>query len=314
MKYIINLVYCIILIFPVICFSETNNDFWRVKTNVYMEIEEYQGQHDKFKNKVYDKISTVGQLSLSNPESLWRFDLEHRESMRNHGRNFSTSRDSYLRSRTQLDITKQFVKTAKSDLEIGARYRKESNDAHPDTKSRSSNSMYALTPAGNYRFNNQWSFDFWLSYYYYSNYFNSNSHEAETELGVTYKYSDTLKAKLALYYDKAWDKNFSTRFIQSQIRAYLPFTLTTNWHISPYIRYTLQDETYDKNFYLVQKINNGFRLGTNVEYQATPSLTLWGGIAYEPSTWKNPKDNGMTSGDSNKQTLYIGKIGVKYRW
>lgn len=314
MKYIISLVSSIIIIFPAICFSEINNDFWRVKTNVYMEIEEYQGQRDAFKNKVYDKISAVGQLALTNPESQWRFDLEHRESLRNHGRNFSTSRDSYLRSRTQLDITKQFIKTPKSDLEIGLRYRKESNDAQPGTKARSSNSLYGLTPAGNYQFNDNWSFDFWLSYYYYSHYFNSNSHEAETEFGVTYKYSDALKAKLALYFDKAWDKHFSTRFMQSQIRASLPFTLKSNWHITPYVRYALREDTYDENFYLVQKINNGFRLGTNIEYQATPSLTLWGGVAYEPSTWKYPKDNDVTSGNNNKQTLYLGKIGVKYRW
>ncbi len=314
MKYIINLIYSIIIIFPAICFSERNNDFWRITTNVYMEIEEYQGQRDAYKNKVYDKLSTVGKLALTNPESLWRFNLEHRESLRNHGRNFGTSRDSYLRSRTQLDITKQFIKTPKTDLEIGARYRKESNDSPPETKVRSSSSLYALTPAGNYHFNDQWSFNFWLSYYYYSNYFNNNSHEAETEFGATYQHSDNLKAKLTFYYDKAWDKNFSTRFLQSQIRAYLPFTLKSNWHITPYIRYAIQEDTYDKHFYLVQKINNGFRLGTNIEYQATPSLTLWGGVAYEPSTWKNPKENGATSGNSNKQTLYIGKIGVKYLW
>jgi len=147
MKYIINLIYSIIIIFPAICFSERNNGFWCITTNVYMEIEEYQGQRDAYKNKVYDKLSTVGKLALTNPESLWRFNLEHRESLRNHGRNFGTSRDSYLRSRTQLDITKQFIKTPKTDLEIGARYRKESNDSPPETKVRSSSSLYALTPA-----------------------------------------------------------------------------------------------------------------------------------------------------------------------
>ncbi|MEX6370076.1 hypothetical protein AB6F62_18995 [Providencia huaxiensis] len=26
-----------------------------------------------------------------------------------------------------------------------------------------------------------------------------------------------------------------------------------------------------------------------VEYQVTPSLTLWSEFAYEPSTWKSPK-------------------------
>ncbi|MCB6146268.1 hypothetical protein LHK12_18345 [Providencia rettgeri] len=51
-----------------------------------------------------------------------------------------------------------------------------------------------------------------------------------------------------------------------------------------------------------------------MEYQVTPSLTLWSEFAYEPSTWKSPKKNGITSGYDNKQTLYLSKIGVKYQW
>ncbi|QLR03154.1 OmpG family monomeric porin [Providencia rettgeri] len=314
MKYIVGLIYSIITIFPAICFSESNDDSWRVNTNIYLEIEEYQGQRDSFKNRVYDKISTVGQLKLYNPKSDWRFTLDHRESLRNHGRNFSTSRDSYIRNRTQIDAIKQIINTPKSDLELGFRYRKESNDVEPNSKARSSNRLYGLTPAGEYRFNDDWSFNFWLSYLYYSNYFNDSSHEAETEYGVTYKYSDALKAKLTVYIDNQWDKHFSTRFLQSQVRAYLPITIKPNWKITPYVRYFLQENTYDKNNYLTQEIKNGFRIGSRVEYKATPSLTLWSELAYEPSTWKSPKKNGITSGYDNKQTLYLGKIGVKYQW
>lgn len=148
MKYIVGLIYSIIIIFPTICFSELNNDSWRVNTNIYLEIEEYQGQRDSFNNKVYDKISTVGQLKLFNPQSAWRFALEHRESLRNHGRNFTTSRDSYIRNRTQIDAIKKMINTPTSDLELGFRYRKESNDVEPNTKARSSNRLYGLTPAG----------------------------------------------------------------------------------------------------------------------------------------------------------------------
>lgn len=314
MKYIVGLIYSIIIIFPTICFSELNNDLWRVKTNVYLEIEEYQGQQDSNNNKVYDKVSTIGQLKLSNPKSDWRFSLEHRESLRNHGHNFSTSRDSYIRNRTQVDAIKKFINTKNSDLELGFRYRKESNDVKPGTKASSSNSLYGLTPKGEYRFNDNWSFNFWLSYFYYSNYFDDNSHEAETEYGITYKYSDALKAKFTVYIDQQWDKNFSNRFLQSQVRAYLPITIKPDWRVTPYMRYFLQENTYDENQYLTQKIKNGFRLGSVVEYQATPSLTLWGELAYEPSTWKHPKKNGVTSGFDNKQTLYLGKIGVKYQW
>ncbi|MEX5864292.1 OmpG family monomeric porin [Providencia hangzhouensis] len=61
-----------------------------------------------------------------------------------------------------------------------------------------------------------------------------SSHEAETEFGVTYKYSDALKAKFTVYIDNQWDKHFSTRFLQSQVRAYLPITIKPNWKITPY--------------------------------------------------------------------------------
>ncbi|GAB1440138.1 monomeric porin OmpG [Providencia sp.] len=314
MKYIVSIIYSIIIIFPAISSAEKHNDSWYVNTNVYMEIEEYQGQRDSFNNKVYDKISTIGQLSLNNPNSDWGFSFEHRESLRNHGRNFSTSRDSYIRNRTQLDAIKQFIKSKKSNISVGFRYRKESNDSAPGTKARSSNSLYAITPSGSYYFNKSWSFNYWLSYIYYSNYFNTNSYEAETEYGVTYKYSDVITAKLNMYIDKLWDKSFSDRFLQTQIRAYLPITFNSSWQITPYLHYYLSEHTYDENSYLTQKVNNGFRVGTNVEYQVTPSLALWGGIAYEPTSWNYAKNNGVTSGENNKQTLYIGKIGVKYNW
>ncbi|WP_042846684.1 OmpG family monomeric porin [Providencia rettgeri] len=314
MKYIVSLIYSIIIIFPTICFSKKNQDAWHIKTNVYLEIEEYRGQRDAFNNKVYDKISTVGKLKLTNPASDWHFALEHRESLRNHGRNFSPSRDAYIRNRTQFDITKKLVKSKQSDLDLSFRYRKESNDSAPGTKARSSNRLYALTPSGNYYFNDNLSFNFWLSYLYYSNYFNSNSYEAETEYGITYQHSDALKAKLTVYIDKLWDNSFSDRFIQSQLRAYFPITLNDNWQFTPYFRYYLSEHTYDENHYLTQKAKNGFRIGADVEYHVTPSLTLWGGAAYEPTTWQYSKKNDITSGDNNKQILYLGKIGVKYTW
>ncbi|MGG4610068.1 OmpG family monomeric porin [Providencia sp. Me31A] len=312
MKYIISLIYSIIIIFPTLCTAENNN--WYVKTNVYMEIEEYQDQQDSFNNKVYDKISTIGQLSLNNPTSDWRFLFEHRETLRNHGRNFSMSRDSYTRNRTQFEAIKQFIKSKKSNISVGFRYRKESNDSAPGTTARSANRLYAVTPSGSYNFDDTWSFNYWISYIYYSNYFNTNSYEAETEYGVTYRHSDTISAKLNIYIDKLWDKSFHDRFLQAQIRTYLPIKLSSNWQFTPYLRYYLGEHAYDKNGYLTQKVNNGFRVGADVQYQITPSLALWGGVAYEPTTWNYAKHNKITSGENNKQVLYVGKIGMKYNW
>ncbi|HGN3019211.1 TPA: hypothetical protein ACKR4E_006682, partial [Pseudomonas aeruginosa] len=69
----------------------------------------------------------------------------------------------------------------------------------PNTLSRSSNSLYWLMPAGSFAFNKKWSFDFWDAFYYYSNFLKSNNYEWEAEHGVTYKYSDTITAKLTLW-------------------------------------------------------------------------------------------------------------------
>ncbi|MEQ5205168.1 hypothetical protein ABN228_22100, partial [Providencia rettgeri] len=77
------------IIFPIASYSQSSDNHWHVKSNVYVELEEYQGQRDSQNNKVYDKASMIGKLSLSNPASTWSFDLEHRETLRNHGKNFS---------------------------------------------------------------------------------------------------------------------------------------------------------------------------------------------------------------------------------
>ena len=161
MKSITGLILSTAIIFPTISYSQSTEDHWRVKTNVYLELEEYQGQRDSQNNKVYDKASMIGKLSLTNPTSTWSFDLEHRESLRNHGKNFSNSRDSYIRNRTQIGATKQFIKDKISNLDINFTYRKESNDGTPGTQSRSSNSLYWLMPSGSIYLDSRWTFDFW---------------------------------------------------------------------------------------------------------------------------------------------------------
>lgn len=314
MEYLKGLILSTAIILPATAVSQTNNDYWHVDTDVYMELEEYRGQRDSFDNKVFDKTSMVGKLSLTNPSSLWSFHLEHRESLRNYGRNFSTSRDSYIRNRTQIGATRQLYRSTDAVLSLNGTYRKESNDSAPNTLSRSSNSLYWLMPAGSFAFNKKWSFDFWDAFYYYSNFLKSNNYEWEAEHGVTYKYSDTITAKLTLYSDRVWDKDFKNIFSQDQIRVYLPIKLSDQWEISPYFRYFLNESSYDQRKHLTQKVKNGYRIGTQVAHKLTPKLTLWGGAAIEPTQWKYPKDDDMTSGTNNRQTFYLGQIGFKYSW
>ncbi len=82
----------------------------------------------------------------------------------------------------------------------------------------------------------------------------------------------------------------------------------------PYFRYYLNEHNYDSNKRTTQKVKDGYRVGTQVFYNLTPKLTLWGGFAVEPSTWENPKNAGITSGGNNRQTFYLGQLGVKYQW
>lgn len=46
-----------------------NNDYWRISSNVYMELEKFEGHHNTNDRKVFDKTSMIGQLFLVNPES-----------------------------------------------------------------------------------------------------------------------------------------------------------------------------------------------------------------------------------------------------
>lgn len=314
MKYLKDLFLSTVIILPTAAISQANNDYWHIDSDVYVEIEEYQGQRDNLDNKVFDKTSMVGKLALTNPQSLWSFYFDHRESLRNYGRNFSTSRDSYIRNRTQIGVTRQLYKSHSTVLSLTGAYRKESNDSAPNTQSRSSGSLYWLMPAGSFYLNKKWSFDFWDAVFYYSNFLKSNSYEWEAEHGFSYQYSDSIKAKITLYTDRVWDNNFHKTFSQDQIRGYLPIKLSNRWSISPYFRYFINESGYDARKNLTQKVKNGYRIGTQIAYNLTPKLTLWGGAAIEPSQWKYPKDNYTTSGSNNRQTFYLAQFGIKYIW
>ncbi|BBG60474.1 OmpG family monomeric porin [Providencia rustigianii] len=314
MRSINGLILSTTILFPIISYSQVKDDHWQVETDVYVELEEYQGQKDKFNNKVYDKASMIGKLSLTNPASKWQFDLEHRESLRNHGKNFSYSRDSYIRNRTQIGITRQMIKDKISNLDINLSYRKESNDGTPGTSARSANSLYWVMPSGTIHLDDKWDFNFWGAFYYYSNFYDDNTYEFESEVGVSYKITDDIKAKLSYYNDKSWNHEFETQTMQRQIRIGLPVTINQDWSISPYFRYLLTDSEYNQHGKSIQQLRNGYRIGTKVDYKITPKLTLWGGIAYEPTKWKYPKGGEKTSGASNNQTMYLGQLGVKYSW
>ncbi|EMN4130621.1 OmpG family monomeric porin [Providencia stuartii] len=314
MEYFKGLILSTVIILPTTAFSQASNDYWHVDTDVYVEVEEYQGQRDSFNNKVFDKVSMVGKLALTNPQSLWGFYFEHRESLKNYGHDFSSSRDSSIRNRTQIGATRQLYQSAVAAFSLNGSYRKESNDSAPNTTALSSNSLYWLMPAGSIQINKKWSFDFWDALYYYSNFLASNYYEWEAEHGVTYKHSNAVTAKFTLYNDRVWDKDFNQVFARDQIRGYFPIKISEKWAITPYFRYFLNDSSYDSQKNLTQRIKNGYRIGTQIAYNVTPKLTLWGGAAIEATQWKYPINNHMTSGRSHSQTYYLGQIGIKYSW
>lgn len=298
----------------VLAADKVDNDYWRISSNVYMELEKLEGQRDTSGSKVYDKTTMVGQLSLSNPESKWSFFFEHKESLRSYSQNFSTSKDSYIRNRTQIGVTRKMYSSDLGQFNLNATYRKESNDSAPGTPARPSNTLFWLMPSGTYNFNDKWAFNFWDAFYHYDNFQKPNSYEWEAEHGIVYKINDAASAKLYLYNDMTWDNDFNKTWEQHQIRGYLPIKLNQDWSIQPFFRYYLKEHTYDTNQRTTQKVKDGYRVGTQVFYNLTPKVTLWGGLAIEPSTWDKPKTGGVTSGGSNKQTFYLGQIGVKYTW
>nr|ELR5114059.1 OmpG family monomeric porin [Providencia stuartii] len=314
MKYLKGLILSTIIVLLTATVSQANNDYWRIDSDIYVEVEEYRGQRDNLDNKVFDKTSMVGKLALTNPASLWSFYFDHRESLRNYGRNFSTSRDSYIRNRTQIGATRQLYKSHSAILNLNGTYRKESNDSAPNTPSRSSGSLYWLMPTGSFYFNKKWSFDFWDAIFYYSNFLRSNNYEWEAEHGFSYQHSEAIKAKITLYTDRVWDNNFHKIFSQDQIRGYFSIKLNEKWSISPYFRYFLNESGYTARTNLTQKVKNGYRVGTQLAYNLTPKLIFWGGAAIEPTQWKYPKDNYATSGSNNRQTFYLAQFGIKYIW
>ncbi|MCW2257157.1 outer membrane protein G [Providencia alcalifaciens] len=294
--------------------DKANNDYWRISSNVFMELEKFEGHHNSTGRKVFDKTTMVGQLSLSNPDSKWSFFLEHKESLRSYNHNFSTSKDSFIRNRTQIGATRKMYSSDRGQFNLNMTYRKESNDSAPGTKARPSSNLFWLMPSGTYNFNDKWAFNFWDAFYYTNNFQAPHGYEWEAEHGIVYKINDSATAKLYLYSDIVWDKDFNKTFEQSQIRGYLPITINQGWSIQPYFRYYLHEHTYDAKQRTTQKVKDGYRVGTQVFYNLTPKVTLWGGLAIEQSTWDKVKSAGMTGGGNNRQTFYLGQLGVKYTW
>ncbi len=290
------------------------NDYWRISSNVYMELEKFEGHHDTSDRKVIDKTTMIGQLFLSNPESKWSFFLEHKESLRSYGHDLSTSKDSFIRNRTQIGATRKMYASDRGQFNLNLTYRKESNDSAPGTKARPSNTLFWLMPSGTYNFNDKWAFNFWDAFYHYDNFHAANSYEWESEHGLVYKMTDNATARLYLYTDWTWDKDFNKTWEQNQIRGYFPVTLNQDWSVMPYFRYYLNEHNYDDHQRTTQKVKEGYRAGTQVFYNLTPKVTLWGGFAVEPTTWEHQKGAGITSGSNNRQTFYLGQLGIKYQW
>ncbi|WP_163464271.1 OmpG family monomeric porin, partial [Escherichia coli] len=88
--------------------------------------------------------------------------------------------------------------------------------------------------------------------------------------GIVYKINDSATAKLYMYTDWTWDKDFNKTWEQNQIRGYFPVTLNQDWSIMPYFRYYLNEHNYDSNQRTTQKVKDGYRVGTQVFYNLTP--------------------------------------------
>jgi outer membrane protein G len=294
------------------------DDHWKIRSNTYMEVEKFEGHRDADDNKVTDKVTGVGQLFISNPNSAWRYFLEHKASMRNYdaGSSLQGSDNSFIRNRTQIGVTRNLYKEIGNVFDLNVTYRKESNDGAAGKDARPSNVLFWVMPSGTYWLNEQFAVSFWDAFYHYDNFRADNSYEWEAEHGIVYKINDRSSARLFLYTDWTFDKDFNKTWEQNQIRGYFPTTINDKWNIMPYFRYFLSERNYDSNNlnYVNQRTTSGLRVGSEVNYNLTPKLTLWTGFAAEQTRWEKEKGAGLTSGSKNEQIFYLGQLGVKYQW
>jgi outer membrane protein G len=296
--------------FSVLAYSCSSFAEWSLTANAYVEIEEFKDQRISGED-VYDKLSSILQLSAKNPESDWRYFFEVRRSIRNYTTSFESRDYSYNRDRVQLQATRNLYKSDKANLALAAVYRYEDND----NKLANSYDMYWFMPSGAYKFTDKLSFTFWDGFYYYDNKKIENGKEWESEHGLEYKVNDQFTAKFMFYTDRTWDVHGNKTWAQNQIRGYFPTKLNDSWEVQPYFRYFINEKTYNpRTGKVLQRTegNNGGRLGIITGYNLSKSTTIWTNFAYENTKWRNPKPFNITNGDNNTQDFALYSLGVRH--
>jgi len=287
---------------------------WNITSNLFFEIEKFDGHVDADGNSVTDKQTPVAQLFLRNPESAWSYFLEYKVAMRNFTNGLESTDNSFQRNRMQIGVTRKIVKNENVTFNLNATFRKESNDAAPGKDARGAYNLYWVMPSGSVKITDKLAFSYWDAFYYYDHFGNDNSTEWEAEHGVVYQATENVTAKMYLYNDWTWDDSGEKTWEQNQIRGYFPSKINDTWTVMPYFRYFLSEKHRDANYNVVNKNDNGLRLGMNIYFNATSKSTFWMGLAYENTDWAAPKGAGLTSGSDNTQKFYLGQIGWKYKW
>jgi outer membrane protein G len=288
---------------------------WNISSNIYMELEKFEGHRDADGNAIIDKLTPVAQLFISNPDSNWSYFLEHKVSRRSITDDLKNTDNSFQRNRTQIGATRKIINNDDAKFNLNATYRKESNDAAPGKDARGSHNLYWIMPSGEIKLTDKLSFSYWDAFYYYDRFVGNNDYEWEAEHGLIYRHNDNFMARVYLYNDWTWDNDRNKNWEQNQIRGYFPTKVNDDWSIMPYFRYFLNEKIYDAQDYSVtNKVDDGLRLGLNIDYHLTARSTLWAGVAYEKTNWDEAKDAGLTSGADNTQKFYLGQVGWKYRW
>lgn len=295
--------------------ADENYTPWQVTTDAYLEIQDIRAQQSEGK-RVYNKVMPAVRVFISNPNSKWRYAFEYSLAGRNLTHSFESMDSTHYRNRLEMNAARNVYQNLQASIDLGLTYRKESNDVKPGSPALSGYNAFALTPSGEFRFNDKIAFKFWDMFSYYDNQIASNHKRWESEHGFQYKFTEHASADLMFYTDWEWDSDGKIAR-QQQIRGYFPTQINQTWSILPYFRYFLSDKSFESSFErnrVIQRNDNGVRLGAVVNYNINPATILWMNLAYEKTKWDSPQPANMTRGDDNKQDLGLYSIGIRHFW
>lgn len=140
---------------------------WNVASNIYMELEKFEGHRDADGNAIIDKLTPVAQLFINNPNSKWSYFIEHKVARRAITEDLNNTENSFQRNRTQIGATRNIIRNEDVVFNLNATYRKESNDSAPGTDARGSHNLYWVMPSGEFKITEKLSFSYWDAFYYY---------------------------------------------------------------------------------------------------------------------------------------------------